>query len=252
MEKSSAILMLVITVLIIINTVIYVKFVLMEGHDFKLYLKWIPAFLLWIQTFCFAIKFRSYGDKKSLTYAKFFMLVFILCAIGDVLLVFSQPEIMYVGFVIFMLVYLVIGFSHYSDIRDLLPKISSKFCKILLIELGIFFAVSSACFIYAMIEIVDEIENYIPLVISISIYSIIMFFGGTMMFIYFVTYCTWQSVYSFFGILLFMFSDFMIILYITKYNYINLEIAIMITYWVGLIFLGYSVYKKKEDYNYLV
>ena len=246
MNKPLIIPYILVSTLIVINTVIYCKYVLVDEDNIKLFIKWIPALLLWIQSFNSAIIYQKQNDRKSVIYASLFGLGYVFCGIGDIILIFPGWSMYISAMILFMIAYLWFGSAQISDIRSF-PNPNKSIGKFII--LTIFWLVSLFGLIYLILQIAQNQEyDNIAFIIGVSIYFFAMMYAGILSCIKFLLYQTLVSALSFIGIILFIISDFIMVLHDVRYNLVELEIAVMVLYWMGLTILSWSVCQKKVQY----
>jgi len=233
---------LLIALLIFINTIIYILF---SGVDnVKIFIKWIPAFLLFIQTCCLVSYYKIKNDPMTTEYCLILMCAFIFCAGGDSCLIYSQLGIFVMGMILFIIAHALFGISRLKSINKYFR--SEHKCKTIIgvSIISLIGILVLACIAY--LAYYNHQYNNIVLMISVIIYSLFAIFSVISNYIYLLIYNNREAWFSFIGILLLAVSDIMMALYIIQYTNIYFDIFGTILYWCALTILGFSTYKNHE------
>lgn len=229
---------------------VYIKLVIFAGWtELKIYMKWIPVALLFIQSLISIFIYKKSKDCKTMWYCVYLLLGYALCVAGDLCLIFPQIMMYISGMFFFMMSYFVFGVGRiYIVHHDIKPRHKYKLLA------GVFLLLPPyLLMMFFLLKFVtdNELFSSAGMIIAICIYSIFIIFAVYCNYIYLVVKTNCSSVLSFIGIILFALSDIGVILHDVKFNYVGVEAANMILYWLGLIMILCSIYNKDLDnYDY--
>lgn len=243
MNKLIILLISIICSLILIVGGLYIKYVIINNNGHLSYLiKWIPTFLLAIQSFIMIIFHTYYRNKRFIKYSFFFTIGYICCVFGDVLLISNNRLIFIGGMVCFAAAYIMFGTARFGDVAcrpmpNYFWKITCSFIiYVIIIASGLYYICSF---------IIDLNSSYtVANIMLILAYTLAMMYGGVITFAHALIYENTASYLSCSGMALFILSDLIIMIHDSKYNLMSLKIAEIIIYWCGMILLGLSTYQK--------
>lgn len=243
MDKKKYI-FLIVSLAIFVFAILYSKFVIFApdggNKDLDMRIKWIPAFLLMAQT----LLFLRWGMERFQDFQNCILLflAYILCIIGDVLLACNTNTMYLIGMAMFMVAYILFGSAKLFKINGPINmeyrfKIYMGALVLIIIE-GIT--------IPFVVEVVSSSDSHgLIFGIAVCVYSL---------FVLFSIFCNYlnmvvnggnrESWYSLVGIVMFAFSDCIVILNDMRYDYAILRAFAMFFYWMALTLISWSVYCK--------
>src|SRR5271154_2166101 len=117
MNKLIILLISIICSLIIIVGSLYIKYVIIDNDGHLGYIiKWIPTFLLAVQSFIMIIFHTYHRNKRFIKYSFFFTMGYICCVFGDILLISNNRLIFIGGMACFAAAYIMFGTARFSDV----------------------------------------------------------------------------------------------------------------------------------------
>lgn len=198
----------------------YVYFAVLDNEwIWRLTLKWIPAFLLLIQTVVISLLKRDIDWKLCLFYC--------LCVVGDVVMIFTPMIFLMTGMIFFGFAYLVLTWIAYPSIRNgpiwgwLLSCV--PYCLLGIINLPILFPVLCQDF---------------TLLIAVIIYSTIMLITGTVTLTSAISSLYPTSVLIAVGTALMISADTLLIENLMIFSSLILNIVTISLYWLGITIIG--------------
>lgn len=221
-----------ITIVSIIISVLYVYFGIIRNIVvYQLSLKWIPAFLLAV-----TIVITKCIDRAKVS-TVLPAVAFLVCSIGDFVIVFPGIVTFSVGMVLFAAAYIIFG---YLRMRKLIHEL--KPTRFLLMTCSVLTVVYLRIIVYVINEIIiNQVENATLLINAVFIYGIIMIYAELMHVMYVVTRYTNGAILSCFGLNLFIISDVVLILNNIVYHAVVLEICVMYLYWSGISIIAWAL-----------
>lgn len=248
--------------LIVVVAGLYIKLVLLETPRFKIYIKWIPAFILFMQSIYLSYYYRKNNDNKSLKYCILISICFLFCIGGDICLALRQEYMFFLGMLIFMMFYIVFGSVRVVDVYKFLRNENSieeynvtRLChnkKLMVLFVIIGLLVSGLGFSYLLIQIIHNDKYDHPIYfVAISIYFLAMLYASNTHLVMLFVYRDTKYYLAYVGIIVFMVSDFLVMLFDVKYNNVIMESIYMAIYWCSLIVIGASCYAKEINDFYL-
>lgn len=225
--------------------VLYIKYVLLDNAWPEIYIKWIPATLLLLQTGYFLAINRLFINQNKNSYHKYLMFGYIACIVGDILLIDHEKITYMFGMLAFFFSYLFFGLGRITNVpyhmRYIKREIMVGVILLLIVELCYMtFIISSA--------LNNNDYNDFYTIFAICVYSFVIMFCIFSNYVYLVMQQDLSACFSLIGVILFAVSDCIIIMHDIRFQIIYLEIIGMILYWLGLIVLGCSVYYNKHTY----
>ncbi|XWV26380.1 lysoplasmalogenase [Tupanvirus soda lake] len=250
MDKKILILILT-TILVVITSVVYIKFVIYDYMvNIKYFVKWIPVLLLIIQTLFFLCYFNIFKrDTNQLNYCFYLIFAYVLCMIGDISLMFDEMVIYMIGMLMFMIAYFLFGLGRIYNIKKYIYRTS----KVKIILGAIFILIAQICYVPYVIYLASSNQKFdsIEIKIAICIYSCFINFSVLCNYIYLITFGTYRAWFSFVGVLIFGISDCVLILHDIKYEYKWIETLAISLYWIGLTIVSWATYKNNQ-YGYII
>ena len=202
----------------------YVYFAIVDNEwIWRLALKWIPAFLLLIQTLVLSLMKHTFYWKLCLFYC--------LCIIGDVLMIFNPMMFLMTGMIFFGLAYLVLTWIAYPSIQDF--SSIGRYIKWLL-----------SCAPYCLLGIINlpillpVVSQSVPLLIGVMIYSCIMLIAGTITLMSAISSLYPASILIAVGTALMIVADTLLIENIMIFSSLILKIVTISLYWMGIMMIG--------------
>lgn len=242
MYLINCLLLILVSGLILTNMIVYIKLVIFDEQSYlKIYLKWIPALLLVLQSFYFACLNKIKRDYEQFRISVLSVLGFTTCMIGDIFLIFDQQEMLAIGMLFFIIAYFCFG-----------RKIKKSYlvydsCKSIITYIGISIIF---CFEFTVLPFLLYYSDYNDsyhkwyFIVYIFIYTMIMMISLMINCIYFIQFPGLQEISSLVGVLMFVISDWIIIYRSLMDDNKWLDMLTMIYYWIGITFISYRCIKS--------
>lgn len=248
--------------LILVVAVVYIKIAIIDTPQIKVFIKWIPAFLLFMQALYLSIYYWKISDKKSAKYCAILSICYILCIAGDIFLAQPQNYMFLLGMLVFLLFYVVFGSIRIVEVQQFFRNddalegfncirlCKNKMAMALIIILSL--AVSGLSFAYLILQVLHNNQYDHPLFIfATTVYFMAMLYASNTHLIVLFVYQRTKYYLAYIGIILFMLSDFMVLLHDLKYNYVAIECIYMGIYWFSLMIIGSTCYFRESVVAYL-
>lgn len=240
---NSRICVLIITgMLIVINSYFYiVSYIYEENIKVAYGTKWIPPFLLFLQTMYF-----YWHNTRNRCFKMMISIAYLLCMIGDIILISDKTILFMIGMFVFLLSYLMFGLGRVRYLDNFKDNLIKKLLGIIVMSIVQCLAL---VFIFNLLSNNTEFNN-IYFKIAVVVYTSFINFAVSCNYVYLIKYTKWQSLASLVGLSIFALSDGALILYVLKYNTNKmLQTAVILLYWIGLIITSWSVYKRNIVYT---
>lgn len=264
------------SIIILINTIIYIKKVYLDNDDsFKLITIIIPPFTLFIQSIFLSV--YSSQNKASMSYCIFLTIGYFLCLVGNILTLYNYSF----ELVLFWLAYIIFGMARSQNIPRfcvLCHENSGLFGKFiggifLVGGLGSFYVMSLIILTFKNNIIGDgdakiytnKMINYTPqmgnntnndmgiimtnTIFIICINALTMVFALAVNYIYMILYGIFGGKFSCIGMALFIASSYIKIVNDLEGPFDYLRLTHVIIYWMALMVLGWSEYRKEYQEN---
>ena len=238
--------------LVMVIAVAYIKFVIYDGKtDIAFYIKWIPSFLLCVQSIILAYSYKFVcNDKHMYFYCLFLIAAYICCIVADVLLIFVTMPLFMTGMLMFLFVHSLFGMGRIYHIKEYIRYDDNKF----IIILGIIFIIIAQIFYIVNIIILvlqnDNIDS-VPFIIFICIHSCFIIFSILCNYIYLVSFQTLRALFSFIGVTMCCISNCILFFHKIKYSHKYLEVFALVLYWCGLTVISLAAYRT-ETIDYII
>jgi len=177
-------------------------------------------------------------------YCQYLAIAFIVCAVGDILLIYNDQKLV-IGIFVYMIAYYVLAWARHQSINFYFSikrrAIINFVCWL------VFFLMCAAAFSY-IIYIINESSNFklnkTAMTIVISLYASSIVYAGSMHFAYLLLTFNISAFMSFVGVMLFAVSDFLIIYNMVESNTLAINIAVIVIYWLALCLISWSAYSS--------
>lgn len=206
----------------------------LQYEDFKTGLKCLPAAILAFYSFVlvcyYEINVNIYAKKMSICLT----LIYVLCIIGDTLLLFKDTIFIAVGGIFFMVAYLILGFMNYfkiskNTILNSRRKLYANVC------IFIYFI------IYIFISVIVNAKIHDNILISLVLaYLMVVLISTSLVTYKFIACKNSQFLYFLIGTLFLAVSDILLILNMTFLHKLYFDIITINIYWSGLLFIVYA------------
>lgn len=244
---------------IVTAAVLYLKYALSENKIKKIYIKWIPAALLALQSIIIHICNRYANNNREAKYALQMVITFVFCIVGDILLIYNGNETFIIGMASFLIFYIIFGYTRLGEVYrfirnndsldayDIRRLVKSKAVMVFFIMVELL--VASLTFGYLIMQIASN-HNYDTALffVAVVVYFITMTISSTIHLIYLFIYKNLKNAITYTGIFIFMLSDFLVVLADVKYNNsVQFQYSTIIIYWIAICLIGNAVFLPEEE-----
>lgn len=229
------------TIINIIFIIIYIIYGLIQNDEqIKYAIKGLPAMLLYLHSLIMITYYKVITNTISMNNSLFLLFAYLFCSLGDNILLYDGQKTYILGMSMFAIAYILFGSMRIYDLMYPTKNIKLTTIILILIFFLLIFAFIISTIIILILRYQHEFNNNI-FIIAICIYALFMSYAILMNLFGYIFRPDTSTFISFVGIFFLIISDIILIIHDIEYKKkMVLEIITMITYWLGLIIIGWS------------